>query len=54
MGFFGGTTGTDPKSVQAMAGHSDVQTTLKHYAAVQAKNLVAAVERRSRMVGGVG
>ena len=42
-------TGTDPKSVQALAGHADVQTTLKHYAAVRAKNLTAAVDRLSQL-----
>ena len=42
-------TGTDPKSVQALAGHADVQTTSKHYAAVRAKNLTAAVDRLSRL-----
>ena len=39
-------TGTDPKSVQKLAGHADVNTTLKHYAAVRAKNLLAAITRR--------
>jgi len=43
------TTGADPKSVQSLAGHSDVQTTLKHYAAVRAKNLSTAVDRLSKL-----
>jgi|GEM_PF-1146353 len=40
-------TGTDPKSVQTLAGHADVQTTLKHYAGVSAKGLTDAVNRLS-------
>ena len=43
------TTGTDPKLVQALAGHADVQTTLRHYAAVRAKNLTSAVDRLSKL-----
>ena len=43
------TSGADPKSVQALAGHADVQTTLKHYAAVRAKNLRAAIDRLSQL-----
>ena len=42
-------TGTDPKSVQSLAGHADVQTTLKHYAAVRARNLTSAVDRLSQL-----
>ena len=42
------TNGLDPKSVQGMAGHSSVETTMKYYAAVRAKNLVAAIDRRSQ------
>ena len=42
-------TGADPKLVQALAGHANVQTTLKHYAAVRAKNLRAAVDRLSQL-----
>lgn len=42
------TTGTDIKSVQLMVGHSSSQTTLKHYAAAQAKVMKAAIDRRSR------
>lgn len=46
--------GTDPKSVQALAGHASVQTTLRHYAAVKAKALSEAVDRRSRAVSPAG
>ena len=40
--------GLDPKSVQELAGHSNIQTTMKYYAMVRAKNLSAAIERRSQ------
>ncbi|MBN1764741.1 MAG: site-specific integrase [Sedimentisphaerales bacterium] len=42
-------TGTDPKSVQILAGHSAVQTTLNHYAGVRAKNLTASVDKLSQL-----
>ena len=38
-------TGTDPKTVQTLAGHSSVQTTLKYYAGVRAKGSADAIER---------
>lgn len=42
-------TGTDPKSVQALAGHSSVTTTLNYYAAVRTKGLTAAIDRLSKL-----
>ena len=41
-------TGTDVKSVQMMCGHGSSQTTLKYYAAVRAKQMQEAVDRRGR------
>jgi len=38
-------TGTDPKTVQTLAGHSSVVTTLKYYAGVRAKGSADAIER---------
>ena len=42
-------TGTDPKTVQTLAGHADVGTTLKHYAAVRAQGMAEAIDRLSQL-----
>jgi len=38
--------GVDPKSVQTLAGHQDVKTTLRHYAAVTTANLAEGIKKR--------
>ena len=38
-------TGTDPKTVQSLAGHANMQTTMKYYAMVRAKSQVSAIDR---------
>jgi len=42
--------GVDPKTVQTLAGHADLGTTMKHYCTVSAKAMAAAVDRMSRLV----
>ena len=37
--------GVPPKTVQAILGHSCIETTMKYYAAVEAKDLRAAIDR---------
>ena len=46
-------TGADPQSVKELAGHSAVATTLRHYAAVRAKNLTAAIDRLSQLTAAI-
>lgn len=38
-------SGADPKTVQDIMGHSNITTTMKHYAGVRAKNRIAAIDR---------
>jgi len=42
-------TGADVKSVETLAGHANVTTTLKHYAGVTAKKMAEAIDRLSKL-----
>lgn len=38
-------SGADPRTVQELAGHADMRTTMKYYAGVRAKSMKAATDR---------
>ncbi len=46
--------GADPKTVQALAGHSSFMTTMRYYASVRAKNMSETVNKLSGLKSKVG
>ena len=44
--------GSDPKVLQSMTGHQDLDTLFRHYAAVRAKKAAADIDKRSRYLNG--
>jgi integrase len=46
------TIGSDPKVLQTMTGHQDLETLFRHYAAVRAKKAASDIDKRSRYLNG--